>query len=109
MVIKDFLHRATNMVRSLAHYGRLGKVASRRTFLLRERKKFLIKVGEKTVVFAKQKKIHSPELLRLVSHVEKFEELLLELDYGGRDGTSFHHPKKKERPIHPRRGRKSKK
>jgi hypothetical protein len=67
----------------------LGKVAAHRFFLRRERKKLLIKLGEKVVSLVRHGKIKSPELKRLVDHVGKIETMIKKKDYGGDGGTDF--------------------
>lgn len=89
MVIKHFLNRTGELARSLAHFGRLGKIASQRSFLNKEKRKFLIKIGEKSTELVKSQKINDSELSRLVKNLEKIEALLEKRNYGEIKGNNF--------------------
>lgn len=81
MVIRNILNRTRHLAQEVAHFGHLGKVAAHRYFLLKERRKLLLKIGEKAVRVVKKGNIKSPDLERLVRHVEKLDALLKEKDY----------------------------
>jgi len=89
MVIRKLLSKTGSLARGVAHMGRLGKLAGQRSFLTRERKKFLLKLGERTLELLKEDKIQSQELARLAAQVEKINALLKQFDYGGTGGNSF--------------------
>lgn len=108
MVIKEFLFRTGNLARGVLHFGRLGKVAGQRSFLNREKKKFLLKVGEKATELVRTQKIHSAELTRLVGQIDKIDSLLSKKDYGGEEGTDFK-SSGKQSSVSLRKGRRSQK
>lgn len=89
MKTKGILQRARKWLDAVGHWGRLGRAASNRSFLLRERKKLLIRVGETTLVWIGEQKSPPPQLTRLVAQLEKIDAVLKELDYGGKDGVDF--------------------
>jgi hypothetical protein len=89
MVIKDFLFRTRKIARSVAHLGHLSRVAGRRGFLNREKKRFLIKIGEKAVELVRAQRIESAELSQWVTQLDKIEALLKTQDYGGAEGVAF--------------------
>ena len=89
MILKKILNRTNQLASEVAHFGRLGRVASQRSFLKRERRKLLLKMGEKTHVLLKAKKIEHSELKRLESQIEKLEQVLADKDFGGKDGVEF--------------------
>ena len=94
MVIKKIMDRSRHFAREVAHFGRLGKVAYQRSFLKKERRKFLLKLGEKTVQLVRAGKVQAQELKRIVDQINKVEALLVDRDFGGKEGTNFHpHPK----------------
>jgi hypothetical protein len=96
MAISKIIHRTTNWIRSLGHLGRLGKVAATRSFLLREKNKLLLKLGEKSFLLMREKNVNSPELSRLMEQIDKINLLLSRQDYGGKEGVDFT-PSSKER------------
>jgi hypothetical protein len=94
MVLKRIFDRTAKWAHSLGHFGRLGKVAATRSFLMREKKKLLLKLGEKSLELIQEKKLHSTELARLVGQIEKIQGLISKQDYGGKEGVDFAHPPK---------------
>ena len=89
MKTKGILHRAQKWWDAFGHWGRLGRAASNRSFLLREKKKVLIKLGEKTLAWIHEQKSTPSEFSRLVAQVDKIDQMLEALDYGGKDGVDF--------------------
>lgn len=88
MVLQRLFH-------SLRHFGRIGRVASRRGFLMRERRKLLLKLGDKAYDLMEAGKLHNEELGRIASQVRKIQKLLEREDYGGEEGVSFAGPSKR--------------
>ena len=89
MVFKELFQNAQHLIKEISHFGRLGKVASRRSFLKRERKKFLLKLGERAMHFIHNGQIKIPELKSLSQDLDKIEALLANHDYGGKHGIVF--------------------
>ncbi len=88
-ILKELVLRTQHFAKEIAHYGRLGKVASQRGFLRREKKKLLLKLGEKCLERLKKGEVQDRELIRLVGPIEKIEGLLADSDYGGQGGREF--------------------
>ena len=91
-MIRKFIQRASNIAHSLGHFGRLGKIAATRSFLKKERKKLLVKLGERAMVWLEEHPESSPELQRVVAQIRKIDELLSREDYGGGGGVDFSRP-----------------
>ena len=102
-MIRKFLQRASSIAHSLGHFGRLGKTAATRSFLNKERKKLLVKLGEKSMAWLEHHPEVSPDLQRVVAQIRKIEAMLAREDYGGQEGVTFTKPP--EKPT--RRGKKS--
>ncbi|HCU23857.1 MAG TPA: hypothetical protein DF383_02475, partial [Deltaproteobacteria bacterium] len=83
MIIRKILKQASGIAYSLSHFGRLGKVAATRSFLRRERKKLLLKLGERTMHWLERHPGTSPDLQRVVSQIHKIDVMLSRKDYGG--------------------------
>lgn len=103
-MIRKILQRASNIAHSLGHFGRLGKVAATRSFLRKERKKLLIKLGERSMLWFESHPESSPELQRVVAQLRKIDEMIAREDYGGEEGVTF--SKSPEKPAN--RSRRSK-
>ena len=95
MKTKGILQRARKWWDSVGHWGRLSRAASNRSFLLRERKKALMRLGEKAHLWFHEQKSRPQEFTRLVEQVDKIDRLLNGHDYGGKDGVDFHSKAKK--------------
>ena len=93
MILKKILNRTNQLAVELTHFKRLGQMARRRSFLNREIKKNLLKLGEKAHQLIQEGKIQSKELSRLEGQIEKLERLLEECDYGAGGGVDFKSPK----------------
>lgn len=91
-ILKELARKTQHFVGEVLHFGRLGSVASRRSFLNRERKKLLLKLGQKCHERLEAGDLSDPVLERLVEPLEKIERLLSESDYGGSDGKRFTRP-----------------
>jgi len=89
MVVKNILNKTSKWWYAISHLGRIGKLASTRSFLLRERKKLIQKLGEKTLELIHQEKIKAHALDRLVEQIEKIDRLIARQDYGGENGVNF--------------------
>lgn len=89
MKTKGILHSARKWWHALGHFGRLGKAATNRSFLIRERKKLLMRLGENTLHWMEGQKSPPHELSRLAEQVKKIDSLLARSDYGGEDGVDF--------------------
>jgi hypothetical protein len=88
MVLQKLLH-------SLRHFGRLGRVASNRGFLRREKRKLLLKLGDKAYHLMEQGAIEEESLAKIAAQVKKIQVLLDREDYGGDGGVDFSGPAKK--------------
>ncbi|MCB1215535.1 MAG: hypothetical protein KDK66_08690 [Deltaproteobacteria bacterium] len=88
MILKLF-KKTSQITQGLLHLGRLGSKASRLSFLKRERRKFLSKLGEETYQLIQKGRLKSPGLKRLALQVQKIDQLMSESDYGGEKGTPF--------------------
>jgi hypothetical protein len=95
-MIRKFLQRASNIAHSLGHFGRLGKTAATRSFLRKERKKLLVKLGERAMTWLEEHPESSPDLQRVVAQIRKIDELLSREDYGGGKGVDFSRQEDKE-------------
>lgn len=91
-ILRELARKTQHYAKEVLHFGRLGSVASRRGFLKRERKKLLLKLGEKCHERLAAGKLSDPVLERMVGPLEKIEKLLAESDYGGSDGRQFTRP-----------------
>jgi len=89
MIIRKILKRASGIAYSLSHFGRLGKVAATRSFLRKERKKLLLKLGESSMHWLERHPESSPDLQRVVAQIHKIDALLSSKDYGGEKGVEF--------------------
>ena len=89
MIIKKILNRAGKWAHSLRHFGQLGRVAANRSFLRKERKKLLMKLGEQTMAWAERHPEASSDVKRLVQQIQKIDSVLAKLDYGGEGGVDF--------------------
>jgi len=89
MVVKKILTRTGRWLQAIGHFSRLGKLATTRSFLLRERGKLLLKLGEKTLELIQQGKVHHSALDRLVEQIDKVNRLIERQDYGGDKGVEF--------------------
>ncbi len=78
------MSRAANWLQSVRHFADLGKIAAKRAFLLRERKKLLRRFGEKALGWLDGEKGIPPELARLAGQIKKIDQLLSDHDYGKR-------------------------
>ncbi len=76
-------------IQALGHFGRLGRAATNRSFLIRERRKLYVKLGERAMELLKAGKLKSSELSRLVEQIEKLTRLIAKEDYGGDRGVDF--------------------
>lgn len=88
MLVK-LLEKTSQITRGLLHLGRVGSRGTRLSFLKRERRKFLSKLGEEAYQLFQKGQIKSPELKRWASQVEKIEKLMVKADYGGENGVAF--------------------
>lgn len=88
-MIRKILQRASNIAHSISHFGHLGKVAATRSFLRRERRKLLVKLGEKALSWLEKHPEEAPELQRVATQIQKIDELLSREDYGGGEGVNF--------------------
>ena len=95
MKTKGIFERAKKWWEAVGHWGHLGRTASNRSFLIREQKKILIRLGDKALPWLKEQKHVPSELTRLVEQYEKISQFLANLDYGGKEGVDFHSKKKK--------------
>ncbi|HKX12632.1 MAG TPA: hypothetical protein VJP40_05720 [bacterium] len=100
-MIRKFLQRASNIAHSLGHFGRLGKTAATRSFLRKERKKLLVKLGEKAMNWLEQNPESSPDLQRVVAQIRKIDGLLSREDYGGGNGVDFSRQEDRESKAKP--------
>jgi hypothetical protein len=82
MVLQKFKEKASNWIHSVRHFSDIGKTATKRAFLSRERKKLLMKFGEKTLHWLNGEKGVPPELHRLADQIKKIDKLLSDHDYG---------------------------
>ena len=103
MIIRKIIQRASNIAYSLSHFGRLGKVAATRTFLGKERKKLLLKLGESTMRWLELHPESSPDLQRIVSQIHKIDSMLSRQDYGGENGVEFSPESQNISPKKPKR------
>lgn len=90
MMIRKILKRASNWAHSLSHFGSLGKVAATRAFLRKERKKLLVKLGERVVLWVQEHPEAPAEVKRAVEQILKIDALLAKEDFGGENGVDFH-------------------
>ncbi len=96
---KGILNRMQRWWDAVGHLGRLGRTASNRSFLRRERRKLYQKLGEAAFHWSKGHKSPPAEFSRLVGQVDKIDSLLAKMDYGGEAGADFHSaPRKKKSP-----------
>ncbi len=89
MMIRKILQRASNWAHSLSHFGKLGRTAAQRSFLKKEKRKLLVKLGEKVSEWVKDHHQAPPEVRRIVEQIAKIDAVLAKLDYGGQDGVDF--------------------
>ncbi len=108
MVIRKLLSRTSEWVSGVVHMGRVGKLAGQRSFLQRERKKILLKLGERAYEWLQTQEKPPPFLERLVLQIEKLDLLIKQVDYGGEKGVAFQSSSQKKSPR-PRSGRNKKK
>ncbi len=108
MVIRKLLSRTSEWVSGVVHMGRVGKLAGQRSFLQRERKKILLKLGEQAYEWLQLQSTQPPALQRLVAQIEKLDLLIKQSDYGGDKGVGFQHSSQKT-SSRPRSGRSKKK
>lgn len=89
-MIRKIIQRASTWAHSLSHFGKLGRTAAQRAFLQKEKKKLLVKLGERVVEWVKDHPEAPPEVKRVVEQIHKIDRLLSREDYGGKDGIDFH-------------------
>ena len=89
MVVNKILLVAQRWGTSLSHFGKLSKEATLKSFLAREKRKLLLRLGERTLELARGGKLHSAELTRWVAQIDKIDQVLQRRDYGGENGRTF--------------------
>jgi len=90
MMIRKILQRASNWAHSLSHFGNLGRTAATRAFLRKERKKLLMKLGERVVEWVRNHPEAPADVKRAVEQIHKIDALLTKEDFGGENGVDFH-------------------
>lgn len=105
-ILKELARKTQHLAREVLHFGHLGRVASRRGFLHRERRKLVLRLGEKSLEHLRDGKLKDPELQRLLGPIEKIEKLLSETDYGGQRGREFTRARSKKESAGLSRGKK---
>ncbi|MCC7343832.1 MAG: hypothetical protein IT573_02760 [Deltaproteobacteria bacterium] len=94
MMIRKILQRASSWAHSLSHFGNLGRTAATRAFLRKERKKLLMKLGERAVLWVQDHPEAPAEVRRAVEQIRKLDALLSKRDFGGENGADFVPPPK---------------
>ena len=89
MMIRKILKRASNWAHSISHFGNLGRAAATRAFLRKEKKKLLLKLGERVVLWVKDHPEAPSDVKRAVEQIRKLDQLLSKSDFGGEDGADF--------------------
>ncbi|MCE9624615.1 MAG: hypothetical protein K8R69_04035 [Deltaproteobacteria bacterium] len=89
MMIRKILQRASNWAHSLSHFGKLGRSAAQRAFLKKEKRKLLVKLGERTAEWVHTHPEAPPEVRRVVEQIQKIDAMMSKLDYGGKEGVDF--------------------
>jgi len=89
MMIRKILQRASTWAHSLSHFGKLGRSAAQRSFLKKEKRKLLVKLGERASEWVNEHPEAPPEVRRVVEQIQKIDTMMAKLDYGGREGVDF--------------------
>jgi len=88
-MIRKILQRASTWAHSLSHFGKLGRTAAQRSFLKKEKRKLLVKLGERVSQWVQDHPEAPPEVRRIVGQIQKIDAVLAKLDYGGEEGVDF--------------------